>query len=168
MHAIAHFFKRWLSDFIPSRQTPGKRDSHSYAVAPLGLKREEARNLPYQTNHKKAHKKKEQPHLHAVALFLKNGGYLLSHCYAVPLTLSGLTSLFGMGRGGTPMLKPPEYLCPPDPLRRGNIGKHYRFRHFNKKKSKLQVKLLTTQEFTQDVFCFSLVFLPSFGGVGGG
>ena len=31
----------------------------------------------------------------------KNGGYLLSHLSAVPSTWSGLTSLFGMGRGGT-------------------------------------------------------------------
>ena len=31
----------------------------------------------------------------------KNGSYLLSHCYAVPSALQGLTSLFGMGRGGT-------------------------------------------------------------------
>ncbi len=35
---------------------------------------------------------------------LKNGGYLLSHCYAVPSAWVGLTSLFGMGRGGTPTL----------------------------------------------------------------
>ena len=31
----------------------------------------------------------------------KNGDYLLSHCYAVPSAWSGLTSLFGMGRGGS-------------------------------------------------------------------
>jgi len=31
----------------------------------------------------------------------KNGGYLLSHIIAVPSTWTGLTSLFGMGRGGT-------------------------------------------------------------------
>lgn len=30
----------------------------------------------------------------------KIGGYLLSHFYAVPSAWSGLTSLFGMGRGG--------------------------------------------------------------------
>ena len=35
---------------------------------------------------------------------LKNGGYLLSHFYAVPSTWLGLTSLFGMGRGGSPTL----------------------------------------------------------------
>ena len=40
-------------------------------------------------------------------LCLKDGGYLLFHCYAVPSTLSGLTSLFGMGRGGSPTLLPP-------------------------------------------------------------
>ena len=35
---------------------------------------------------------------------IKNGGYLLSHFYAVPSTWLGLTSLFGMGRGGSPTL----------------------------------------------------------------
>ena len=37
-------------------------------------------------------------------LFNKDGGYLLSHCYAVPSARLGLTSLFGMGRGGSPIL----------------------------------------------------------------
>ena len=37
-------------------------------------------------------------------LFSKNGGYLLSHGCAVPSARTGLTSLFGMGRGGTPTL----------------------------------------------------------------
>ncbi len=36
--------------------------------------------------------------------FAKNGGYLLSHGCAVPSARAGLTSLFGMGRGGTPPL----------------------------------------------------------------
>ena len=35
---------------------------------------------------------------------LKNGGDLLSHGYAVPSARPGLTSLFGMGRGRTPVL----------------------------------------------------------------
>jgi hypothetical protein len=34
----------------------------------------------------------------------KVGSDLLSHCYAVPSALAGLTSLFGMGRGGAPPL----------------------------------------------------------------
>ena len=34
----------------------------------------------------------------------QTGGYLLSHFYAVPSAQLGLTSLFGMGRGGTPTL----------------------------------------------------------------
>ena len=38
---------------------------------------------------------------------LKVGGDLLSRFYAVPSALTGLTSLFGMGRGGTLLLKPP-------------------------------------------------------------
>ena len=36
--------------------------------------------------------------------FNQNGGYLLSHCDAVPSAWQGLTSLFGMGRGGTLVL----------------------------------------------------------------
>ena len=42
--------------------------------------------------------------LSSVTLLSKNGGYLLSHFYAVPSTWLGLTSLFGMGRGGSPTL----------------------------------------------------------------
>ena len=38
---------------------------------------------------------------------LKVGGDLLSRFYTVPSALTGLTSLFGMGRGGTLLLKPP-------------------------------------------------------------
>ena len=34
----------------------------------------------------------------------KDGSYLLSHGCAVPSARAGLTSLFGMGRGGTPPL----------------------------------------------------------------
>ena len=34
----------------------------------------------------------------------KTGGDLLSHLLAVPSALKGLTSLFGMGRGGSPSL----------------------------------------------------------------
>ena len=37
-------------------------------------------------------------------LLSKKGGYLLSHGCAVPSARAGLTSLFGMGRGGTPPL----------------------------------------------------------------
>lgn len=32
----------------------------------------------------------------------------LPHCIAVPSAMTGLTSLFGMGRGGTPSLSPPK------------------------------------------------------------
>ena len=39
-----------------------------------------------------------------VSSLSKNGGYLLSHGCAVPSARTGLTSLFGMGRGGTPTL----------------------------------------------------------------
>ena len=49
--------------------------------------------------------KKENPQAFLLkgSLF-ENGGYLLSHFYAVPSAWLGLTSLFGMGRGGTPTL----------------------------------------------------------------
>ena len=40
---------------------------------------------------------------------LKRRRPTLPHCGAVPSARSGLTSLFGMGRGGTPRLKPPKY-----------------------------------------------------------
>ena len=41
--------------------------------------------------------------------FLRRRRPTLPHCGAVPSARSGLTSLFGMGRGGTPRLKPPKY-----------------------------------------------------------
>ena len=51
------------------------------------------------------HKNKESPGIFSKGLlFSKNGGYLLSHGCAVPSARTGLTSLFGMGRGGTPTL----------------------------------------------------------------
>ena len=37
----------------------------------------------------------------------------LPHCGAVPSAQPGLTSLFGMGRGGTPAQWPPGYAVPP-------------------------------------------------------
>ena len=45
--------------------------------------------------------------MNSPGLYLKVGGDLLSRFYAVPSALTGLTSLFGMGRGGTLLLKPP-------------------------------------------------------------
>ena len=52
----------------------------------------------------------------------------LPHCGAVPSARPGLTSLFGMGRGGTPGPKPPECACPSigwtaERKRRGKTGK---------------------------------------------
>ena len=42
-------------------------------------------------------------------LFIKlAASYSPTFCSAVPSAQEGLTSLFGMGRGGTPPLKPPE------------------------------------------------------------
>ena len=49
----------------------------------------------------------------AITAGLKFGSFLLSHLSAVPSALAGLTSLFGMGRGGAPPLLPPE--CFRDP-----------------------------------------------------
>ena len=37
----------------------------------------------------------------------------LPHCGAVPSARPGLTSLFGMGRGGTPGPKPPDFIDDP-------------------------------------------------------
>ena len=48
----------------------------------------------------KATKQKSPPRLLSKG-FAKNGGYLLSRGCAVPSARAGLTSLFGMGRGGT-------------------------------------------------------------------
>jgi hypothetical protein len=41
---------------------------------------------------------------------MKSGGYLLSHAvtHAVPSAQEGLTSVFGMGTGVTPPIRPPE------------------------------------------------------------
>ena len=49
------------------------------------------------------HKQKSPPGFLSKG-FSKKGGYLLSHGCAVPSARAGLTSLFGMGRGGTPPL----------------------------------------------------------------
>jgi hypothetical protein len=46
----------------------------------------------------------KKPVLRRTRALDKSGSGLLSHCYAVPLALAGLTSLFGMGRGGAPPL----------------------------------------------------------------
>ena len=46
----------------------------------------------------------KKPQQNKLLRLLKFGGDLLSHCYAVPSALTGLTSLFGMGRGGAPLL----------------------------------------------------------------
>lgn len=46
-------------------------------------------------------KKKGETIFSRLPFLSKIGGYLLSHFYAVPSAWSGLTSLFGMGRGGS-------------------------------------------------------------------
>ena len=45
-----------------------------------------------------------EPALDGLHYLYSYDGYLLSHFYAVPSTWLGLTSLFGMGRGGSPTL----------------------------------------------------------------
>ncbi len=47
-----------------------------------------------------APKRKKSDTLARIGFSFKKGGDLLSHFYAVPSALTGLTSLFGMGRGG--------------------------------------------------------------------
>ena len=63
-------------------------------------------DLTYFLNIHQIGQKLKRPCKHQLArsLLLKNGGYLLSHGCAVPSARTGLTSLFGMGRGGTPTL----------------------------------------------------------------
>ena len=69
------------------------RQSSLYASPSLASKK-----LPFQ-------QKKENPQASMLkGSLIENGGYLLSHFYAVPSAWLGLTSLFGMGRGGTPTL----------------------------------------------------------------
>ena len=47
--------------------------------------------------------KKKNPDKHKLIEVHKNGGYLLSRAQdGLPSAMLGLTSLFGMGRGGTP------------------------------------------------------------------
>jgi hypothetical protein len=51
-----------------------------------------------------AHKKRTPVKTDVLLPYLKIGGDLLSHFYAVPSALQGLTSLIGTGRGGAPAL----------------------------------------------------------------
>jgi hypothetical protein len=53
----------------------------------------------------------KKPRLKTGVIKLKFGSDLLSHtpAHAVPSAYRGLTSLFGMGRGVTPWLKPPKF-----------------------------------------------------------
>ena len=53
--------------------------------------------------------KKASPPVGGKAFYIKSAAtYSPTFCSAVPSAQEGLTSLFGMGRGGTPPLKPPE------------------------------------------------------------
>ena len=54
-------------------------------------------------------KQKEPPQRSLQRLQSRRRRPTLPHCGAVPSARPGLTSLFGMGRGGTPGLKPPKY-----------------------------------------------------------
>ena len=75
------------------------------------------RNLPLPKHNLKQPKttphppqqKKPAPQHYSVAGRDYDGGYLLSHILnAIPSALTSLTSLFGMGRGGTSSLLPPK------------------------------------------------------------
>ena len=85
-----------------TKGTKTKKGSPSSSLEhPLYSSPSDFRDTPSET----PSNKKENPQ----AFLLKgspfeNGGYLLSHFYAVPSAWLGLTSLFGMGRGGTPTL----------------------------------------------------------------
>ena len=63
--------------------------------------------ISYQS--KAPQQKNPAPQHHSVAGRDYDGGYLLSHILnAIPSALTSLTSLFGMGRGGTSSLLPPK------------------------------------------------------------
>ena len=55
--------------------------------------------------------KQETPHIHGVFLVLESGNVLLSRAVSsqVPSALKGLTSVFGMGTGGTLSPLSPEF-----------------------------------------------------------
>jgi hypothetical protein len=74
-----------------------------------------ARRLPVPCAQPAAHRPTIWPRR---ALSKKTGGVLLSQALAsqVPSALRGLTSLFGMGRGVSPSLKPPKRARPASPV----------------------------------------------------
>ena len=55
--------------------------------------------------------KRNQPHIRGADSFLGSGSVLLSRAVSsqVPSALKGLTSVFGMGTGGSPLPLPPEF-----------------------------------------------------------
>ena len=79
-----------------------KNLTHFYRTVPL------TRNFqPLDNAHGGQTKKEPHGFLHG-ALTQRRQLPTLPHCIAVPSAMTGLTSLFGMGRGGTPSLSPPK------------------------------------------------------------
>ena len=62
-----------------------------------------------QTRSKRGNTKKESDCLSTIGLPEERQRPTLPTGVSVPSARTGLTSLFGMGRGGTPRLKPPQY-----------------------------------------------------------
>ena len=84
-------------------QKKGKREKRE--------KRKEEKRKEEGEEGKRGKRKKERgsPHLCKEPPLSRRRRPTLPHCGAVPSARPGLTSLFGMGRGGTPGPKPPEY-----------------------------------------------------------
>ena len=85
----------------PARYKNEKGIPQLFARSPIHSPLSDFRQTPSET----PSNKKENPQAYLLkGSPFENGGYLLSHFYAVPSAWLGLTSLFGMGRGGTPTL----------------------------------------------------------------
>ena len=105
----AHYKATWLE-----KRPFSMAGSHEEAWAVQGSRFKKARRGTTQESswkNKKPHGEKNKKPLPGVC----HGGALwrrrrptLPHCGAVPSARPGLTSLFGMGRGGTPGPKPPD------------------------------------------------------------
>ena len=89
----------------------GKREKREKGEKGKKKKREKKR----EKREKRGKRKKERgsPHLCKEPPLSRRRRPTLPHCGAVPSARPGLTSLFGMGRGGTPGPKPPEYVIRP-------------------------------------------------------
>ena len=84
-------------------------DFHISSNYSTDKKGEEKRKGRKERKGEKEKKRGGSPHLCKEPPLSRRRRPTLPHCGAVPSARPGLTSLFGMGRGGTPGPKPPEY-----------------------------------------------------------